>query len=143
MQFVTRVDQLAKELKNTVAATIGGVQKSTMKALHGVMSIKGGKMSAVSLFFVFSFFGSNSFHENIVFCFVLFCFFSHVLLLPPPLLLLLQGMVDEVVSMLVPMLSDASGVDTQKEAARCLGVILHYVESGELTRSVTCVDKYF
>ena len=65
MQFVTRVDQLAKELKNTVAATIGGVQKSTMKALHGVMSIKGGKMSAVSLFpfffvclFVFcSFFG--------------------------------------------------------------------------------------
>ena len=72
MQFVTRVDQLAKELKNTVAATIGGVQKSTMKALHGVMSIKGGKMSAVSLFFVFSFFGSNSFHENIVFCFVLF-----------------------------------------------------------------------
>ena len=52
-------------------------------------------------------------------------------------------MVDEVVSMLVPMLSDASGVDTQKEAARCLGVILHYVESGELTRSVTCVDKYF
>ena len=54
-------------------------------------------------------------------------------------------MVDEVVSMLVPMLSDASGVDTQKEAARCLGVILHYVpmEGGELTRSVTCVDKYF
>ena len=125
MQFVTRVDQLAKELKNTVAATIGGVQKSTMKALHGVMSTKGGKMSAVRLLFLFC-------------LFVLFCspFLRRRPPPPPPPNLLLQGMVDEIVSMLVPMLSDASGVDTQKEAARCLGVVLHYVpmEGGELTR---------
>ena len=46
MEYVTRVDQLVKELKSTIGTTVGGVQHSMMQALHGVMSVKGGKMSA-------------------------------------------------------------------------------------------------
>jgi hypothetical protein len=46
MEYVTRVDQLVKELISAIKTTVGGVQHSMMLALHGVMSVKGGKMSS-------------------------------------------------------------------------------------------------
>ena len=94
MEFVTRVDQLVKELKSTITSTVGGVQLSMMKALHGVMSVKGEKMSA--------------------------------------------GMVDEVVELLLPMITDPS-MDTRKEAAKCLGVAAHYI--GEDTALSTLMSE--
>ena len=76
MEYVTRVDQLVKELKGIVATTVGGGQHSMLQALHGVMSVKGGKMS--------------------------------------------PSMVVDVAALLLPLLEDSS-MDTQKEAANCLG----------------------
>jgi HEAT repeat protein len=46
MEYVTRVDQLVKELKAMISSTVGGVQLSMMKALYGVMSMKGEKISS-------------------------------------------------------------------------------------------------
>lgn len=46
MEFISRVDQLATELKNGISGSMGGVQQAMMKACHGVLTTKGAKISA-------------------------------------------------------------------------------------------------
>ena len=45
MEFISRVDQLATELKNGITGSIGGVQHAMMNACHGVLATKGEKIS--------------------------------------------------------------------------------------------------
>ena len=45
MEFISRVDQLATELKNGISGSMGGVQQAMLKACHGVLATKGAKIS--------------------------------------------------------------------------------------------------
>ena len=46
MEFVVRVDQLVTELKNGIVGAVGGVQQAMMRAVKGVLDVKGEKVSA-------------------------------------------------------------------------------------------------